>query len=81
MTFDAYTTVNNNTSKQSYVSTFQMPSKSIGNVFLSFYRSESGVDWLDNVKLVKLVPSHKGLTGVTSAIFAYGAYACGYDFS
>lgn len=75
MTFDAYTTVNNNTSKQSYVSTFQMPSKSIGNVFLSFYRSESGVDWLDNVKLVKLVPSHKGLTGVTSAIFAYGAYA------
>lgn len=76
MAFDGYTTLEHNTAKQSFNTTFQLPDKLGDEVYFSFYRTATNkVDWLDNVKLVKLTPAHEGLTGVTTAVFGRGAYA------
>lgn len=76
MKFDGYTTLEYNTSKQSFNTTFQMPDKQQDQVYFSFYRTATNkVDWLDNVKMVKIEPAYLGLTGVKSANFGRGAYA------
>lgn len=76
MSFDGYTTLEHNTSKQSFSTTFQLPDKLADEVFFSFYRTATNkVDWLDNVRLVKVTPSAVGITGATSAVYAVGAYA------
>lgn len=76
LSFDGYTTLEYNTAKQSFNTLFQLPDKLTDDIFFSFYRAASNkVDWLDNVKLVKVTPSAVGITGVTSAEFGRGAYA------
>lgn len=75
LTIDAYTTSASDNNKHTFSTIFQTPEKLPDDVFLSFYRSVAKVDWLDNVKLTKVVPSAKGITGVSSAIYNRGAYA------
>ena len=76
MSFDGYKTLEYNSTKQSFSTTFQMPETSYEDVYFSFYRTVTNkVDWLDNVKMVKIEPAHFGLTGVQSAMFGRGAYA------
>ena len=69
-----HTTINTNT-KQSFSTILTAPSILPENIYLSFYRSESKVDWMDNVKLQKIEPSAKGLQGVTTATYTTGAFA------
>lgn len=41
-----------------------------------FFRGESKVDWIDNVKLVKIMPDAQGLSGLDNATYVEGqAYA------
>ena len=75
MAFDAYTTSGSDNDKHSYSTIFQVPETLPSNVYFSFYRSVSKVDWLDNVKLVKITPAKQGITGVSSAVYGRGAYA------
>lgn len=72
---DAYTTLEGNNSKQSFATVLQAPASLPKEVFLSLYRAESKVDWLDNVKLVKIVPEHIGIEGTSEARYCAGAYA------
>lgn len=72
---DAYTTLENDYKKQSFSTIFQVPVSLPSSVFLSLYRAESKVDWLDNVKLVKVSVEEAGLVGTDSAVYTTGAYA------
>ncbi len=75
MEIDGYTTLEGKYTKQSFKTLFQAPSSLTPSLFFSFYRAESKVDWLDNVKLVKVIPDQAGLEGTSSAIYTTGAYA------
>ena len=72
---EAYTTLEDNHAKQSYSAIFQIGETVPSQVFLSLYRSESKVDWLDNVKLQKVEVGQKGIVGSDSVVYAFGAYA------
>lgn len=72
---DAYTTLENNYTKQTFSTIFQAPVSVPSSVFLSLYRAESKVDWLDNVRLVKVAVEGVGLVGTDSAVYTTGAYA------
>ena len=75
MDMEAYTTSEADYSKHSYSTLFQLPSSLSSPVYLSLYRAADKVDWLDNVKLVKVVPSQSGIEGTTKAVYTTGAYA------
>lgn len=75
MDMEGHTTINNNTTQQSYNSIFQIPQTNTDNLYLSLYRAEAKVDWLDNLYLTEINPAAKGITGTTHAIYATGAYA------
>lgn len=74
LTAEGYTTLNNDHSQQSFTTIIQMPQSLPDELYFSFYRTESRVDWLDNVQLTKIQPTATGITGVTKAIYATGAY-------
>ncbi len=75
LTLEGYTTPEGDYSKHSFTTIFQAPQTLPADLFLSFYREQSKVDWLDNVRLVKISPEGKGVTGTARAIYRTGAYA------
>lgn len=75
LTLEGYTTPEGDYSQHSFSTIFQAPHTSSPELYLSFYREMSKVDWLDNVKLVKIIPDGIGITGVTKATYRTGAYA------
>ena len=75
LTLEGYTTLEGDYSQQSFSTIFQTPQTSSTDIFLSFYREVSKVDWLDNVRLVKISPDGIGLTGTTKATYRTGTYA------
>lgn len=75
LTLDGYTTLEGDYTQQSFSTIFQAPLNLPDELYLSFYRELSKVDWLDNVRLVKIIPDGQGITGVTKAIYRTGAYA------
>lgn len=75
MDMQGHTTTNNSTAKQSFACVFQMPASLPDDLYLSFYRPVSKVDWLDNLRLVEIEPEAKGVTGAASGVYATGAYA------
>lgn len=74
MDMEAYTTIEGNNSKQHYSTIFQVGETIPEQVFLSFYRSNSKVDWLDNVKLQRVDVEQKGIIGSDSVVYVHGAY-------
>lgn len=75
LTLEGYTTLEGDYSQQSFATIFQAPQTSSSEIYLSFYREVSKVDWLDNVRLVKITPDGMGITGASKAICRTGAYA------
>ena len=75
LTLEGYTTLEGDYSQQSFATIFQAPQTSSSEIYLSFYREMSKVDWLDNVRLVKITPDGMGITGAAKAIYRTGAYA------
>ena len=75
LTIEGYTTLEGDYSKHSFSTIFQMPSTFPSDLYLSFYRDISKVDWLDNVRLIKIQTEGMGITGVLSATYTTGAYA------
>lgn len=75
LTLEGYTTPEGDYSQHSFSTIFQAPQTSSAELYLSFYRKVSKVDWLDNVKLMKITPDGTGITGVTKATYRTGAYA------
>ena len=75
LTLEGYTTLEGDYSQQSFATIFQAPQTSSSEIYLSFYREVSKVDWLDNVRLVKITPDGMGITGASKAIYRTGAYA------
>ena len=75
LTLEGYTTLEGDYSQQSFATIFQAPQTSSSEIYFSFYREVSKVDWLDNVRLVKITPDGMGITGASKAIYRTGAYA------
>ena len=72
-----HTTESNGTARCHFVTSFRMPDELPRNLWFSFFRDESKVDWIDNVKLVKIMPDAQGLSGLDNATYVEGqAYAC-----
>ena len=71
-----HTTELNGTARCHFVTSFRMPDELPQNLWFSFFRGESKVDWIDNVKLVKIMPDAQGLSGLDNATYVEGqAYA------
>lgn len=71
-----HTTELNGTARCHFVTSFRMPDELPRNLWFSFFRGESKVDWIDNVKLVKIMPDAQGLSGLDNATYVEGqAYA------
>lgn len=72
---EGYTTLEGNYSQQSFATIFQAPQTIPAEIYLSFYRELSKVDWIDNVRLMKITPDGMGITGTTMATYRTGAFA------
>ncbi|MDR1718172.1 MAG: DUF4978 domain-containing protein [Prevotella sp.] len=71
-----HTTLQSGTEQSSFSTIFRAASDLPQTVYLVFLRNESKVDWLDNLKLYKLLPTNKGITGASAVIYLAGtAYA------
>lgn len=75
LTLEGYTTSTSDQAAHSFQTVFRMPALPSGDIYLSFFRSEAKVDWLDNVRLVAIAPAATGLTGCHAATYATGAFA------
>ena len=75
MTLQGYTTLEGDYTQQKFSTIFQAPSVLPSEIHFSLYRELSKVDWLDNVKLVKVLPDGQGIIGTTNATYRTGAYA------
>lgn len=72
---EGHTPTNANHAKHSFATVFQTPATLPDDLYLSLYRPESKVDWLDNMSLTAISPVAAGITGAASAVYATGAYA------
>ena len=63
----------------SFAIVIQMPSELPENIWLSFYRNESKVDWIDNVRLAEIETDTKGIQGDVSQVVCLGGYAYAPD--
>jgi hypothetical protein len=71
-----HTTIETGTAQFSFSSLFQAPATVPSTVWFSLYRNVDKVDWLDNFRLVKIVPAAQGITGTSQATYLAGvAYA------
>ena len=75
LTAEGYTTSGTDNDKHTFSTILQMPDKLPSEIYLSFYRELSKVDWIDNVRLVKISPDRQGISGTSQATYATGAYA------
>lgn len=78
LNIQGHTTLNSGTGKTSYSTLLHIPENAPSSLLFILHRNESKVDWLDNLKMVKITPSAKGITGVSSALYLRDqAYAPG----
>lgn len=72
---EGYATDPNDHSRKTFSTILQMPDQLPEDLYFSFYRAESRVDWLDHVQLVKVRFAETGLSGTDEARYAMGAFA------
>lgn len=77
-TITGHTTETNTTAKQSFSTLFQTPAIDSATWF-TLYRSITGVDWLDNLRLSPVTGLVPGITGVTAASILYDTVAAPTD--
>ncbi len=71
-----HTTIESGTAKSSFSTIFQASPNLPQTIYFAFVRNESKVDWLDNIKMMKLQPQAKGISGGSNVKYLAGkAYA------
>lgn len=75
MDVEGHTTERDRHDKCSFSTIFQTPFTLPDDLYFSFFRSESKVDWLDNLKLVRIQPESAGISGTENAVYTTGAFA------
>lgn len=71
-TFAGHTTLETGTAKSVFSTLFLTPKELPSDVWFVLKRNESKVDWLDNFKLMELIPLAKGISGTSSAVYLRG---------
>ncbi len=76
LSLQGHTTLQDDISQCSYRQWITTPDTLPANLWLTLYRAEDRVDWLDNFVLRKVQTTHKGLSGATNTSYLpYTAYA------
>ncbi|WP_320167802.1 DUF4978 domain-containing protein [Mangrovibacterium marinum] len=67
-----HTTDDEGTAKSSFTMIFETPANVPTTVWFGFYRDIAKVDWLDNIRMVRIFPEKTGVTGTSSAVYLSG---------
>ncbi len=73
LTLSGHTTETTVTGQKNYSAIFETPSLSAVPIWFTLNRNVSKVDWLDNLKLIKVSGLVSGIIGVSNAIFLNGS--------
>jgi hypothetical protein len=71
-TITTHTTRKGNNVKSTFSTSFRAPQEVSSVVYFMLKRNGAGIDWLDNFRLVEIIPSAKGISGITSANYLEG---------